>query len=434
MASIQFDSTEILNTTYVPRFVKHETTADRIVTSVQRAREDGEILVIERYGKKVIQLQGTLIATSSDNLDAAIDTMTELFSRQEKNLDVSWDGGTRRYVASCTRHAFDRDHYNTTAVPWTAEFTVLSGEGKDTTTTTALNANSLTTTTPATDSFTMSGSKPARPKLTVDGNNSGASTFPAYCTGVEYLNTDTGEKMQITYTSLGAGKIDIDCDAKTVQYTPNAGSAVSIPFYGVFPTFKIGTNNVQVSCGDLVNQSSTETSLAGLSTTSIIYNVQIGAQSFVVPYSDSTFRSIVLGISKTGSPGALNVTIMTDNGGVPGSAIANGIATLAAASVTTSLSYVTVGFTSAFTLNAGQKYWIKLDAASGDASNKYNIGLGSNGSYANGLAWKSTDGGSTWVRAYSSTATPSWAFRVLYGGRGGNSSVKHTVVYTKTYL
>lgn len=434
-ASIQFDSTEILNTTYVPRFMKHETVADRMVTSAQRAREDGEIFVLERYGKKVIHLQGTLIGTSQDDLDSKIDTFTELFSRQQKNLDISWNASTRRYVASCTKHSFDRDHYNTSAVPWTAEFTVLSGEGKDTSTTTPISAASLTLTTPATTSFTMSGSKPARPTLTVNiVSGGGGGAFPSGCLGIEYLNTDTGEKMQVTSTTVAWGTapvgVTINCDAKTV--TETAGGT-TLPFYGVFPTFKIGTNNVQVSAGQLVNQSSTEASVLTGGTTGVIYAVQIVAQSFIVPYSDATFQGITLGISKTGAPGDLTIEIQTDTNGAPsGSTITNGSATLAAASVSTTPGYVTKAFTSPFTLSANTKYWIRLTAASGDASNKYDIAYDNN-IYANGLNYKSTDGGSTWAKPYP-TASYSIAFRVLYGGLAGSSTVKHTVAYTKTYL
>ncbi|MGY3406093.1 hypothetical protein ACVWZV_002206 [Bradyrhizobium sp. GM5.1] len=149
MASIQFDGTEILSSAYLTQFVKHETVADRSIITTPLAREDGDILITERYGRKIIRLQGTLIAADQATLDANIDSFKELFSRPEKNLDVSWGAGTMRFVATCTAHTFDRDHYHTSAVPWTAEFTVSSGVGKDTATTTALNAVSITTDRPA---------------------------------------------------------------------------------------------------------------------------------------------------------------------------------------------------------------------------------------------------------------------------------------------
>lgn len=148
--SIQFDSVEILDSAHIPRFMKHETAAERSLVDVQLAREDGNVLIFERYGKKIIKLQGTLTAASQTTLDDAIDTFKELFSRPEKNLDITWGGslGTMRFVATCQSHTFDRDHYNTSAVPWTAEFIVSSGVGKDIATTNALNAQAADTSRP----------------------------------------------------------------------------------------------------------------------------------------------------------------------------------------------------------------------------------------------------------------------------------------------
>lgn len=147
MASIQFDGTEILTSAYIPQFMKHETVADRDLMLIQLAREDGNILVNERYGQKTITLKGTLTAASQAALDDAIDAFKELFSRPQKNLDISWGAtlGTLRFVATCKEHSFDRDYYNIAAVPWTATFIIPSGVGKDTVTTNALNAAASST-------------------------------------------------------------------------------------------------------------------------------------------------------------------------------------------------------------------------------------------------------------------------------------------------
>src|SRR5205085_8353450 len=99
MSSVKFDSTEILDSTHLPRFVQHEDTADRALIEVSLARTDSQILIAEFYGMKVIRLQGKLKGTSQSDLETKIDTFKELFSRPEKNLDISWAGGTRRYVA-----------------------------------------------------------------------------------------------------------------------------------------------------------------------------------------------------------------------------------------------------------------------------------------------------------------------------------------------
>lgn len=434
--SIQFDSTEILTSAYIPQYVKHESAPARVINALQLAREDGAVLISEKRDVKIITLRGTLIAATQNALDAALDSFKELLSRKEKNLDVSWNGSTRRYVATCTSHEFDRDHYHTNAVPWTSEFVVFSGEGKDTTATTALNANSLSTfPTPATDSFTMAGSKPAKPVISLDVDGVGSG-----CRGVEYMNVDTGEKIQITRLKTwggGSGKnIIIDCAAKKVTENLDASVYSEGIFYGVFPTFKIGTNNVKISLGRLVCQASGDpddlskivTALSLTATTSRL------AQGFSVPYTDDTFAAISLAIKKTGTPGTLTIRIETDNNGQPSGTLvdANATVNVAAASLTTSYQYYTANFTGLFRLTANTKYWIVLSsAATADGSNHYDWGAATEAIYyyPRGGSKVSNDSGATYP-----TAGDYFGFRILYGGTSPSSTLLHTVEYTKTYL
>lgn len=434
--SIQFDSTEILTTAYIPQYVKHESAPERILSALQLAREDGSIMVADRRGVKIITLKGTLVAASQDALDAAIDAFKELLSRKEKNLDISWNASTRRYVATCTNHLFDRDHYNTNAVPWTAEFTVLSGEGKDTATTTALNANSLSITGSQTDSFTMAGSKPAKPVITLDVDGVGAAVK-----GIEYKNTDTGEKIQITRNKTwggGSGKnIIVDClNRKVTDNLDATATYVEGIFYGVFPTFKIGTNNLQITLGKLVNQTSPDPD--DLSKISTAYTLQATtsrlAQGFSVPYTDSTFSALTLALRKTGAPGTLEIRIETDSNGAPSGTLVDASATVNVAhgSLSTGYTYYTATFASLFSLTANTKYWIVLKAsATLDGSNYYDWGVITDPLYLypTGGVSNSTDSGVTYIQTGET-----YGFRVLYGGTSPSSTLLHTVVYTKAYL
>lgn len=418
----------------MPQYVKHETVTDRVLTALPLASEDGSILVADRRGVKIIILQGTLIASSQANLDAAIDSFNELLSRQEKNLDISWNGSTRRYVATCTKHTYDRDHYNTNAVPWTAEFTVFSGEGKDTSSTTALNAHSLTSTNPVADSFTMSGSKPAKPYITIHGAN-----FSAVTCGIEYKNTDTGEKIIINKQSAVASTsyFIIDCLSKKTYYSTDNVTLVEYPFYGVFPNFKIGTNNVQITCGSIYNQT-TLNSVAG-GTTGVSYGLLATttyyAQSFTIPYTDGTFKGIDLEIARLGTPGNITVRIETDSNGSPSGTLVDANATISGSYSTfgigTSVAVVAFDFSTIFSLTANTKYWIVVKAAATlDGSNQYYLHPGTN--YPKGVFKYSTNSGSSYSVYQASPA--SFAFALKYGGLKGTSTIQHTVTYTKTYI
>lgn len=441
MPSIKFDSTEIRTTTYLPRFVKHESAPERQITALPLAREDGSVLVAERYGTKRIVLSGILTGTSQANLEANVDSFKELLSRPEKTLEVDWNGSVRDYVATCDRHDFDRDHFHLLFVPWTAEFVVLSGEGKDPATTAALTDEALTTTTPATSSFAMGGSKPARPVITIQGNS-----FPANAKGIEYKNTDTGERIVVTrLDSWGATKsVVIDCLLKKVTDNIAGTPFLEGVFYGTFPSFKIGTNNVKVSVGDIVNQETAETVAAtGLSFDPIDATTDRIAQSFSVPYDDDTFEGLRIGIAKVGTPGTLTWRIETDNGGKPSGTLADAGAhgTVTAAEVSTTPGYLVVYPASAYSLKANTTYWIVLYAAATlNGSNLYEIGIGDYAAsplvftrYARGSDYQtSTDSGSTYATVVG--GGKQMVFKILYGGKAGTSAVKHSVSYTKTYL
>ena len=427
MGTVTYNGTTILDSAHLTQFVKHETVSERLLTSLQLARGDGEVLIADRRGKKMVTLKGYLNASSRANLDAAIDTFTSLLSASQGTLLVDWNGTTRQYVATCTKHEFDRDFFNISAVPWTAEFTVLSGEGFDPSTTTPLSAHSLTTTADAyvSDSFTMSGSKPARPLITLTGN-----TFNSVNRGIEYMNVDTGERLVVTRADGGSFSANtvhalIDCNARTVSTNfSNSGSTVPVKFYGVFPTFKIGTNNVQVKVGGLVCVDYyTNVIVAGAP--EITATNYYDAQSFTVPYTDGTFQGLLLDLSWSGSPGTLTVKIESDNNGNPsGTAIATLTTTIGA------YTGAALYFSSPFSLNANTRYWIVISAASVDSSNYWLWWYNNQSGYPNGLMNDSGDGGSTW----STTANQNHLFQILYGGAPGTSTVLHTVTYTKTYL
>lgn len=435
MASIKFDSTEILNTTYVPRYVKHESVARRMINSLPLAREDGEILISEKYGTKRIFIRGVIIGISQADVESKIDAFKELFSRAEKNLDIDWNSGTRRYVASCPNHNFDRDHFNITFVPWTAEFVVLSGEGKDTSETTALNENALVTTTPASDSFSMLGSKPAKPYIKIQGNN-----FPATGKGLEYKNADSGERIIITKNVAwpNTAYIEIDCDAKTVQHNLQA-IVQQDKFYGVFPKFIIGTNNVQIKIGGIENQRSYDDGWVGYAGYNINTVNTYVAQSFSIPYADDTFQGLILALAKTGTPGNLEVEIQTDNGDEPSGVLAHANAHFSFVHTEIgAIALITKYMAALWELEANTKYWIVIYpniAGPIGAGNIYAVGYAAQDYvntdlYPRGNVSISVDAGVTWTPDLDNDV----AFAVLYGGVPAASNAKHTVKYTKKYL
>ena len=371
--------------------------------------------------------------------DAAIDDFKELFSRPEKSLDISWDGGTRRYVATCSTHAFDRDHYHINGVPWTAEFIVSSGVGKDTGDTLALDENELTTDDGdvesdfiGEDSFDLEGSKAPQPVITLE-----MAAATSDMLGIEYENADTGERIIITRDADWdqAGKqIIIDCANKRVTDNLSGTEQVEGKFFGTFPRFKLGTNNVRIRSGGIINQRSSESTIPGGGGIPYIINGTSDrlALSFQVPYTDNTFGGVVLALAKNGTPSNnLVAQVCPDDGGEPdlGSPVATWTFAPSDVPASPDFEYLISNPTSPFTLAANTPYWMVIYSVGVDGSNYFYVAASASITYPRGHAMFSADGGSSWTGAPEIPA-----FRLLMGGLSGETEIKHSVSYRKTYL
>ena len=432
MTSIKFGTAtpvEICNATYIPRFVKHETIPERELNFLQLARENGAVLISERYGIKHIFIMGKLTAASRSALDTAIDSFKELFSRKEENLDIEWEAGTRRYVATCVRHEFNRDFYNNLFVPWTAEFVVLSGEGKATSSTKVLDAKTEDTTSPVEDSFTMIGSKAAKPDITIAVYNDFS-----YAKGIEFSNEDTDEKIFVTKDVAwkDGDYIKINCKEKSVvgSFVDLGSYEDPIDFYGVFPKFKIGTNNFKITAGGITCQG---VEPIRWTTVHLLATTQRIAQSFEIPHENDTFEGVAIRLDKTGSPGTITLRIETDDEGKPSGILVDAAATfsIAAAGVGAALAWIEANGAAMFTLSANTKYWLVISAAGVDVSNFYDVVFNNlSTSYPKGNGASSSNSGTDWT----DEPTKDYNFRIRFGGTNEASHTKLTVEYYKTYL
>ena len=422
--SIQFDSTEIRNTTYIPRYVKHESATERDLNILNLARDNGGVLVNDRRGIKKITLKGVLTGASASALETAIDNFKELFSRQEKNLDIEWAGSTRRYVATCSSHDFDRDYFHLLFVPWTAEFVVVSGVGQDTSETTIVNADTFTANY-KTKAITLAGSADPKIRFSI-AIDSPSNTIK----GIELKNTDTGERVYATNPfSLEAKTVEIDTKLKTFKI-----AGVEVPYFGIFPKFIVGTNNIQISCGDIIDQ---QFAPSTANSSYPIYESYKVAQGFRVPYSDTTYTSIWLELAYVGNPAvAMDVRIETDTDGKPSGNLVNAYATgiiskpeMAGGFART---WYQIFFNAPFALQSNTQYWIVLEPYAGglDGSNNFQwyYESGVNATYKFGNAGFYDAG---WTQYPDSDMK----FKLCFGGKyDTNWTQTYSIFQTKLYL
>lgn len=432
--SVKFDNTEIVNTTYTTRFVKHDSATRRILTKLELAREDGSVLISDRRGEKNINCQGYLAGTSEADLESKIDLFKELFSRQEKDLDILRPAGgtTRRYVATCLRHNFNRDHFHLLFVPWTAEFVVLTGEGKDTSETVVIDEALKAVATPYTGDFAIAGSKPAKPTIKMVLQQNWADIK-----GIQWENLDTGEKIIITKDinwNIG-NYVEINCNDRTVRGTPGGITLDDLRFYGMFPTHLIGTNNYKITAGGIVCQQHYKAAGSITSHFFVTAAAKYRAQSFEIPYSDETFQGVSLALRKTGAPGNLTWRIETDNNGEPSGNYAVPAApsegTILAGDIGGTTVWLTSYANNPFALEANTRYWLVLRFATPSAGNYISVGQDTGAGYPNGFFSASDDSGVSWTP----DTTKDMYFQLRFGGEPqAGAEVDLTVSYKKTYL
>jgi hypothetical protein len=420
MASIKFDGTEILNTTYIPRFIKHESPPERILNILDLPRDDGSVLISSKYGRKYIPIQGVLVGSSESDLESKIDTFKELFSRTNKNLDITFAGATRRYKASVESFSFDRDYYNISYVPWQARFVIVEGVGEDTTETAYKNEDEIT---PGSDgvqsAWTLAGTAPPKPRVTITPNATGAD-----CRGVAIVNEDNSQRIMVPVSGgLASGTpIEIDFRLKTAKL-----AGVETEYLGQFPEMKVGVNNMRIYAGEVP----LEKHAGYVDGFKHIYGSLRQAQSFRVDYSDMAYHRIFAWLQKVGSPsGAMTYSILEDDGGEPGTGTPIVTDNLAAASVSTTAGWYMIRNSLYTGLVPGVTYWLVIDANTiGDVDNFiwWGSSLNEKATYKKGNAAYYNAG---WV----DEPNRDMLFDIRFMGQGLGGTVDLDVDYYKRYL
>jgi len=437
--TITYDSVDLLTDPYVPRFIKHESSPERDISVMDNPNDDGGILISDKYGVKHITLRGIIYGSSASDLETKIDTFKEVFSRQAKNLDISWESGTRRYVATCSYHKFDRDSFNVSMCPWTADFIIPSGIGE----------NSAEVSSVVDDTFgsglwneTLSflGSAKPKPRFVIEPTVLAIGKYRS-------ISIEANDKrIVIPFDSAltASTELEVNCRNKTIEYD---GEVVD-KFYGQYPDLSLGSNDVEVKIGDILDERfELYPSALTIYQSAADYIFTKCGQSFKVEHTDMSYSGLALRLRKVGSPtGNLVISIKSDSDDEPDALVQNndGIGntqaqfTIDVATLTTSMAWVKnitdTGANRSFNLDADIVYWIEIDASSiGDAANYVEVGYDQSMGYNKGHM--ATYFHVTAVGAWSSTFVPGdIAFRLYFGNTAYGDDSKGSIYYYKRYL
>ncbi len=243
--AVTFDSNSLQNYVRATRVgiftnkIDHTNIPDKDVALFGLANANASVIPYVLFPSKKISLSGGIAGSSQADLDSRIDAFKAYFGGKDKNLDIEYNGSTRRYIATANSVSVERQQLSLFAT-FTIEFVCSQPFGRNTSATTALNSSGRTLS-GYTDPYTFVGSAPFQlPVFTI--------TYSAVSGGAAYVqigNNANGQSIMITdQTWVAADVLEIDCQNKTVKK-----NGAEIDFLGAFPEFAPGAQNFSYSDG-----------------------------------------------------------------------------------------------------------------------------------------------------------------------------------------
>ncbi|MFZ3032264.1 MAG: hypothetical protein WA082_04465 [Candidatus Moraniibacteriota bacterium] len=208
----------------------HEDVAKPEINLQKIARTNRSILLKKGYGIKTIKVTVIVEDSTVAAMDSRMDDFKETIESSEKNLDVEYAGGTRRYVATGYIENIDR---RTRWARVQLRLECYRAFGEDTAETTESFA--AKTTSPYTDDIEIAGNAPATPDITITINSftGAADRF------MQIKNTVTGEYIKVTKNDWVASDI---IQIYTAQAIVTVNGNIT-QYLGIMPVWNPGDND-----------------------------------------------------------------------------------------------------------------------------------------------------------------------------------------------
>lgn len=197
------------------------------------AESDGASIVKRKLDPKTFKMNGYMQTADTPSLDLLIDSFKRALNKQNQNFDLAYGGSIRRHTATPQNIIISRDKGLNTA-GWSVEFYCANPVGADTTTSSLLNATTITSST-STSPITVDGSYKAEPFITVTVNS---LTIGSGGT-ITISNDSTLRGLSVQRTWQPGDVLTIDVLNKNV-YVNNG----VVEFTGQFPVFDPGSGGI----------------------------------------------------------------------------------------------------------------------------------------------------------------------------------------------
>lgn len=228
------------DTGIITNVIDHTDGPDMLMGLFGLADADGSSIPAINYPSKPVALAGVIKGSSQADLDSRIDTFKGYFTGKDKNLDITYGSGTRRYVSTAgtpkiQRHP--RSFYATFQVP----ITCTNPFGLDTSATALFATHTGSTVATFTETPTVLGNAPFQlPVFTI--------TLTALTGAGDYvLISNDNNNQEIMLYGLGLVNGDvivIDCAQRIVTR-----NGIEVDYYGTFLELEPGANSITYTDG-----------------------------------------------------------------------------------------------------------------------------------------------------------------------------------------
>lgn len=218
----------------ITNLIDHTSIPEKLAELYAKADANGSSLPSINYPSKKISIGGHIVGSSQADLDDRIDTFKGYFNGKEKNLDIAYGSGTRRYVATANTISVIRQQKALWA-SFTIEFICTQPFGVDTTATVIANQSNYTSASLDMNP-TIGGSAPVQyPVISI--------TIDALTGDGDYIqvtNNENGQDMVLYGLGLEAGDVVvIDCFNRTVTVNDEL-----VDYNGVFLELEPGAQSI----------------------------------------------------------------------------------------------------------------------------------------------------------------------------------------------
>lgn len=220
--------------------IDHTNLPDKIAALFATADANSSSIPAINYPSKKINIAGIIKGSTQANLDSRIDTFKGYFTVKDKNLDITYGAGTRRYVATPNIVSVVRKEKSLYA-EFAIEFVCTKPFGLDTSNTDLWTAKTAFSSATFTETPTIGGNAPIQlPIITIDINSlTGAGDY------VQISNDNNNQEILIYGQSLAADDV-IVIDSVERKVTLNGAE---IDYYGTFLELEPGSASITYTDG-----------------------------------------------------------------------------------------------------------------------------------------------------------------------------------------